>query len=434
MQLGDPRRSRVILVGSAHYEDARLAALPAVANNLADLAAVFTDPALGGLAPESCHVLLDITADQTTRVQRLAREAEDLLLIYFAGHSVFTSQGQIAFAMRNTESDLADYNVWTVGQLRSAITNSPARVCVLVLDSCYSERALRELGAMGPTDAQLEIVGTYTLASASKYHPAVAPPGARHTAFTGELIDLLRTGVPDAGDLLSMHTIFRDLNRRLLRQGLPSPKQLNTNTAENLALVRNRSATPVVAIPAQIPRWQLTRSRALDPAAELGSRMAAVDELASLAGAPEIAQALTTLAGDLRLPILLRIHCVHKAGLVLGPAVASVLLTSFDRDPSIRPEWAAVAAFLRLLDDHDAWYAAMSPSWDIDPVLGSDDPDQVWGLLMAMTLHAFGLSEKARHQAVHELAVLGKPAQAEALLNGLSGYRANAYHSRGSNR
>lgn len=58
---------------------------------------------------------------------------------------------------------------------------------------------------------QIEIGGTYTLTSAPANAAALAPLDAPYTVFTGELISLLRTGMPGGPELLSLDPIYQRL-------------------------------------------------------------------------------------------------------------------------------------------------------------------------------------------------------------------------------
>ncbi|SDD31502.1 caspase, EACC1-associated type [Actinokineospora iranica] len=419
MRLADPRRSRIILVGSAHYDDPDLDDLPSVRNNVADLAATLTDPALGSI--ERCHTFLDLTSDRTAQIERLARDAEDLLLIYFAGHGLVDDEGLLSLAMKNTEREFAGYNVWQINQVRSALHNSPAQTRVLILDSCYSGRALRQIGLMGTADEQMEVEGVYTLTSSPANQPSVAPPGERHTAFTGELITLLRDGVPGAGELLSMGTIYQQLNRRLRGKNRPMPKQYNSGSASRLALVRNRAHQPAVPTePFQPPEWLSLRRDVLDGSRDLDVRVDAITGLVTLAKQDgDVAAELTSLASNGTLPILLRVHCVHEIGKTLGEREAVTTLDTVVGAGRGAVAWRRLRRFVDLLDDDSAWYTEMAKNWDIDPVLAEDDPDRLWSLLMAMMLAECGLSLTGKLRAAQELAQLGRPGQARHLLRAL---------------
>ena len=113
---------------------------------------------------------------------------------------------------------------------------------VMIVDCCYSGRATTETlsAADQAVLGQLEISGTYTLASAPPNRLALAPEGERYTAFTGRMLELLREGSDDAGERLTMADIYRHLLARLTAEGMPLPQQRGTATADQLGLVRNR--------------------------------------------------------------------------------------------------------------------------------------------------------------------------------------------------
>ena len=50
MRLPDPQHTRLVLIGTSHYEDENLPDLPAVTHSLDDMKAVLTDPAIGDRA------------------------------------------------------------------------------------------------------------------------------------------------------------------------------------------------------------------------------------------------------------------------------------------------------------------------------------------------------------------------------------------------
>jgi ATP-dependent Clp protease protease subunit len=113
---------------------------------------------------------------------------------------------------------------------------------VLILDCCFSGRAIddfmadRESLVMG----QIGVGGTYTLTSSPANEPSLAPPDAEYTAFTGELLALLRDGVPSGPAELDLQVLFQQLVHRMTERGWPVPKQCGTDNVHNLALALNR--------------------------------------------------------------------------------------------------------------------------------------------------------------------------------------------------
>ena len=88
---------------------------------------------------------------------------------------------------------------------------------------------------------QVEVDGTYVLTSAHRDQVALVVPGEDHTAFTGRLLRLLRDGVPGGSELLTIDDLYRQLLAKMQADGLPHPQKRGTDSAELLALARNRA-------------------------------------------------------------------------------------------------------------------------------------------------------------------------------------------------
>lgn len=239
----DPARSRIVLLGSATYVDAQLADVPQIAANLRDLRTVLTDPGLGGFPPECCIIIppraSSLAIGRTLR--RAALEAEDLLLFYFVGHGVPHGRShELYLALHDTDVEAVDYSALRFDTVRGTFLDSGARNRVVIIDSCFSGRAIGNT-LSGDQLGILDIEGTYTLASAPSNRASLVLPGEVHTAFTGRLLDLLREGTPDAGRLITLRDIYLHLRARLASKQLPLPQQRGTANADQLGLVLNRA-------------------------------------------------------------------------------------------------------------------------------------------------------------------------------------------------
>lgn len=243
MRLPDPARSQVILIGTAEYgAESDLPDLPAVANNLDDLQAALADPTHGWLTPQACTQILDpASPDQLgIAVAERASHADDLVLIYYAGHGLLSPRGDLYLATSRTNRERLRFTAFPYDGIREILNDSPAANRVVILDCCYSGRAIAAMTDPQSTAYdQLDITGTYILTSTTATTTAHAPDGARHTAFTGELITLLQNGDLDSPELITLDHVYRAIYRSLLRQGLPRPQQRGSNATPHLALVRN---------------------------------------------------------------------------------------------------------------------------------------------------------------------------------------------------
>src|SRR5262249_36744792 len=106
-----------------------------------------------------------------------------------------------------------------------------------ILDCCFAGRAVPAMSA--ELKGMVDIDGVYVLTAAGRNIPASAPPDARNTAFTGQLLDVLRDGIPGGAPLLTLDAIFHDVRSRMRRNGFPQPEAVTNSGIAHLALVRN---------------------------------------------------------------------------------------------------------------------------------------------------------------------------------------------------
>ena len=256
----DPARSRAILIGAGGYGTDELEDLLAVPAGVDELRRLLTDPERGGLEPGSCRVLIDPQSANEVDEQlfRCAREAQDTLLVYYSGHGVPDPyDGALHLAVSVTERDRLHATAIPFEWVRRALRESPARAKVVILDCCFSGRAIQPMSASELAE-EADVAGSFVMTASAANRKALAPEGEPFTAFTGALLQVLRDGIADAGELLDLEAIFRRSRASLIRQGRPEPQAQRINGASQLALSKNAAAGA---------RLELTaiRERALSP-------------------------------------------------------------------------------------------------------------------------------------------------------------------------
>ncbi|MEV6486843.1 caspase family protein [Streptomyces sp. NPDC051576] len=245
----DPGASRAVLIGTSAYDF--LEDLPAVSNNLTSLAELLTGPTSWSLSRDDCVVLSN--PPSATAAMNSLRDAgataRDTLLVYYSGHGLVTPDGELYLGLPQSKQQRVETGI-PYSWLRAALLEGRAERTVVILDCCYGGLAL---GTMGPSElaAQADVEGTYLLAAASENRQALAPPGESHTAFTGELLAILTTGIPGGPERLDLDSIFRELRKSLSAKGRPVPQGRERNSNGRLALGWNPvfSRTPMPSNP-----------------------------------------------------------------------------------------------------------------------------------------------------------------------------------------
>jgi hypothetical protein len=262
MRLPEPDRSHAVLIGASRFDHADLSDLPAVRNNLQALAEIFTDPNGTGLREACCSVLVnptDVAAVGDT-LEGAAKAAEDVLIVYYAGHGLVEPRsGELYLTLPGTNPEQLRWTGLPFAHVRETLLDARAGVRVLLLDCCFSGRAIQAMtDPQSVISGQIDIAGTYTLTASPANKPSTAPKDKPFTTFTGALISWLHDGDPTAPELLSLSDTYLHLRRNLN----PQPQQHGTGTAYWLALApnsahtsRRRRPTSQVVTPADLEEW-----------------------------------------------------------------------------------------------------------------------------------------------------------------------------------
>ncbi|MFG3149100.1 caspase domain-containing protein [Streptomyces sp. NPDC048243] len=264
--LPDPGASRAVLVGTSRYQ--YLEQLPAVSNNLKALAGLLRGPLSLHLPPEQVSVIENPpdTSMVMDAVRQAADGATDTLIVYFAGHGLVDGQDELGLALPHTQTGRIETVLPYDWLRRVLLEESRAERHVVILDCCYSGRALGRMSAASGLADQAEVEGSFLLAASAETRTALAPVGDTYTAFTGALLDTLTHGIPGGPALLDLAAVYWHLRRTLEARRHPVPQARNRNSGAQVALGRNRAELPAVPMttapdaPAAARPWPDPRS------------------------------------------------------------------------------------------------------------------------------------------------------------------------------
>ncbi|MFF0397421.1 caspase family protein [Streptomyces sp. NPDC005248] len=245
--------SRAVFFGVSEF--CELPPLKGVAHNVPALRELLTSDDVGGLSDEECVAVPEDSTclDVLDALQKAAQEATDLLLFYYAGHGHFGGPDRsFLLATRDSGGQRAHHSV-DYHEVRDLVSKSRAQRKVVVIDCCFSGRALSMSDEQAPTRQETEISGACVLTSAAETERSICQPDG--SVFTLELTKLLREGLsgPLSGGRhgehlaeLTMSDVFDALHSRL--QGktvdghrVPLPKLGTRDAGSQIVLARNRA-------------------------------------------------------------------------------------------------------------------------------------------------------------------------------------------------
>jgi hypothetical protein len=205
---------------------------------------LLVDPAVVGMAPTCVRTLLDKDNIQELyeAIDAFSNEAEDTLLFYYTGHGLIgRNSSELHLATAGTIEAQAESNALSFDKIRHTIQNSSARTKILILDCCFSGRAFEFMGPVSEVvQANLDLRGTFAIASSPPNRPALAPAGAKFTAFTGELVRVLNEGIDNGRDEISLEELYGAVRSAMKkRPNLPEPRRANFEDADTLQIARN---------------------------------------------------------------------------------------------------------------------------------------------------------------------------------------------------
>lgn len=229
-----------VLAGASSYRDNQLPDLPAVERGISDLGSLLSSGDSLFL-PENTMMLQNATTRELlSHVDEAASLAEETLLIYYSGHGLLDNSGSLMLSTSDTEFDRG-FTAAPYETVKSLVARSRAQTTIVILDACFSGRALH---AMGPLSGLTPVPSTYVIASTGTNQTSFAYSGEPYTAFTGALIGVLSNGLPGKGGVLTLDDVWEGTRELCAGRDIPQPNRTSTGHAGGVQpFFRNRAPT-----------------------------------------------------------------------------------------------------------------------------------------------------------------------------------------------
>ncbi|MFI6743838.1 PQQ-binding-like beta-propeller repeat protein [Nonomuraea sp. NPDC050451] len=242
----DLARSRAVLIGTGSYR--HLPPVPAALHSLARMESLLTGE-LCGWPADRLSVFPDPPepGGLPDQLVELFHAVEDVALFYYVGHGQVDPQDTLCLGLvkSRTAAERRRYTSLAFDTVRYALTNSRAKVKIVILDCCYAGLAAQPALSANDVSDRTRGTGAYTLAAAGEFalawyetDPAVPTP---QTYFTKYFADVIETGIAGEGPGLRLEPIFHEVVEALARDGKPAPTSRATDRAARFVFARNRA-------------------------------------------------------------------------------------------------------------------------------------------------------------------------------------------------
>lgn len=228
----DPKNTYVFLIAVGKYEkDEQLHSLEQTYTNIDGLYKVLKSNSVG--IPKS-NILPVHDPDSAAKLVEdlhglVSEENAETVIIYYAGHGVLDDDGKHFLTLKNSSVDLIDSNGFTIKQLKSALKSKKNINTIILLDSCFSENAFDGF----------DMANHLAIASSAKTKTSKYPVDEDYSAFTNELITILKEGINNGKENLSWEDVYSQLEINLGKKKFPLPKISTRNKVEKMIISKN---------------------------------------------------------------------------------------------------------------------------------------------------------------------------------------------------
>ncbi|WP_370344586.1 caspase domain-containing protein [Catenulispora sp. MAP5-51] len=174
----------MLTIGMGEYFDDSLPDLPTVLAGAEALGKALTRPCIGAFPAESSTLLLNPSLAKLERELRGLEDFEDTVVLFYSGHGLIDPRGELYLAVPDTDSSRVQTTALPYDLVRQTMSRCRAKNRIVILDCCFSGRAIPGIMAAGSDDvfaAQASLRGVYVITATSPTAAAMAPVDARFT-------------------------------------------------------------------------------------------------------------------------------------------------------------------------------------------------------------------------------------------------------------
>ncbi|RKZ93584.1 MAG: hypothetical protein DRR19_00715 [Candidatus Parabeggiatoa sp. nov. 1] len=236
MTLIDPNNTQAILIGASEFDFANegFQNLPNVKSNLVEFRRLLIE--MVGIDKNQICMMLDRdnVTEITSEIIGIIPNVLDTIIVYYAGHGIYRSQN-FYLATKKTRPEEPEYTGAMPSKRLVDLVIKKARVknLIFIIDCCFSAMAKEGVDSRGKN------VFFMTAAPSNQAAKDESPENAYYTAFTHELLVILKQGIKNAGEILTLQDIINHLNKQLTDKDLPEPQSSAHGSPDKLGICKN---------------------------------------------------------------------------------------------------------------------------------------------------------------------------------------------------
>ncbi|MBD2703415.1 caspase family protein [Spirosoma sp. BT702] len=238
-------KTKALLIGVSEYD--YLPQIGPVKNNLVDFANILADSEIIGLPVSNIISLIDFRHDEIINaIDDFLYDENNVdietLILYYAGHGYRDPKDKMFYLTgTNSKKESIRVSAFLYKEIKDRIESSQIQNRIIFLDACYSGLATmsEEIGIL--QKEELDIKGTYTIASSSGDEKSYFNPVEKHTFFTSTLINTLNEGfVLSQQNFVTLDELYGELKKKLYNLSMPEPKRMSNLNITNYYFFKNK--------------------------------------------------------------------------------------------------------------------------------------------------------------------------------------------------
>ncbi len=218
-------KTHVLLVGASEF-DPVFPSIPPVKFNISDLKSLLTNKQIVGIPEKNIISLLNTSYVEVYENLEKINRVKDLetLIFYFAGHGHRTDLRKL-FLITNDSRKVGSMilNAIDFDLLKEMLKSFSAKQKIIILDACHSGVATQGNEEL----ANINVLGSFIVASSPGDEVSYFHREKRNTFFTGELISVIKNGLSNEKEYISLSDVYESLSANLEEKKLPIPQQKN---------------------------------------------------------------------------------------------------------------------------------------------------------------------------------------------------------------